>query len=177
MSLLTTFNEKKSKLQDAGFWAECILEHKDPYVNKGYWQCRRYSTTKSTAPLLSDIQGLTPAATMLKADMNTYTDWAWANSYIGYMQCYVKCSQDYNLSCQFYTDDEGRFYCNGIDLGTSKSCAWTSVTVPLKKGWNKLQILYREGSGGDGAAINTKLQSLSYVEAMYANLYNDTTSL
>lgn len=177
MSLLTQFQSKQNKISIANVWCDFILNHKIAMENQNCWQCRYYNITSSSAPTLSTIAGLTPTKTMIKADFNSYTNWGWGDSYVGYMQCYVKCSRDYSLSTTFYTDDAGRIYCNNVSLATSASCRNTSVTIPFKEGWNKVIIMFQEGSGEDGAALLTKLSTQSFVECMYANKVNDTTEL
>lgn len=114
---------------------------------------------------------------MIKADFNSYSNWGWGDNYIGYMQCYVKCNKDYTLSTTFYTDDAGSVYCNNVSLATSASCKNTSVSIPFKKGWNKVIIIFQEGTGEDGAALLTKLSTQSFVDSMYANKVGDTTEI
>lgn len=177
MSLLSNWENKKSKIQTAKEWSDMIINHQIGYDNKNCWQCRDYKKSLSTAPTLEDIDGMTPLKTMIKADMNNYTSWGWDDSYIGYMQCYVHCTSNQSLSCQFYTDDAGRLYLNDVSRATSESCKWTDVVLNFKKGWNKIQILFQEGSGGDGAALNTKLSTQTFIDAMYANIHDDTTSI
>lgn len=177
MSLLTNFQTKQKLISTAATWSEFILNHEQAMENQNCWQCRYYNITSSSAPTLSTISGLTPTKTMIKADFNSYSDWSWGNNYVGYMQCYVKCNKDYTLSTTFYTDDGGRVYLNGASRATSSSCQNTSVSLPFKEGWNKVIIMFQEGSGADGAALLTKLSTQSFVDVMYANKYNDITEL
>lgn len=172
MSLTTEFMKVTNNISLAYSYIERILKGLPLMQNQNYWRCKYYNTTTSSAPTLSTISGLTPTKTMLKADMNSYSSWAWGDNYVGYMQCWVKCNKAYTLSTQFYTDDEGRIYLNGVSKATSSSCTNTSVSLNFIKGWNKVIIMFREGTGGDGGALLTKLSTQSFVDEMWAEKIN-----
>ena len=178
MSLLTDFNAKQVKIQTAKEWTDLILNHTVAYENINSWQCRYYNKTKTYAPILSDVDNLIPTKTAIRADTDTATNWNWGNNYIGYMQCYVKCNKDYTLSCQFATDDLGRIYINHVSKAiTTSAGTMTDCSLNFKKGWNLVQIMFQEGTGADYGVLNTKLSTQTFVDAMYANIRNDITSL
>lgn len=176
MSLVTDFSDVTKKISKAITKTKSIFGE-ITYDNQNKWQRRRYSLDMSSAPTLTNIENMTPAAVGYINDMDSYSDWEWADHYVGYMQCYVNCNQDYNLSTSFYTDDKGRFYCNGEALNAISDNGWVGITIPLKKGWNKLIVIFQEGAGGDGAALRTKLSTQSFITEMYANITYDTTGI
>lgn len=177
MSLSSEFEKVMSKINIATDWCNKILNHEIAMENQNCWQCRYYNKSMSGTPTINNISGLTPTKTMIKPDFNSYSNWNWGDNYIGYMQCYVLCNKDYNLSTSFKTDDEGRLYCNGTSIATCASTKTANVTIPFKKGWNKVIIMFREGSGEDGAALLTKLSTQSFVDLMYANKSGDITEI
>jgi hypothetical protein len=167
MAFTDTFNTIKTNIQSAYTISQQILAGDPPFEGKNQWWCKYYNFTSSSAPTLSQISGKTPTKTKYVADTTKSQDWGWGNSYVGYMQCWVKAKAAFNLSTSFWTDDHGRIYLNGTSKATSTSCQSKAVTLNFQKGWNKVIIMWQEGSGGDGGYLQANLSANSNIEAMY----------
>lgn len=168
MSLTSEFEITKTKLQQVEDITQAILDGNVPFKNQNQWHICYYNKRMSTAPNLSDIKGLTPTKEMYKSLTQRDTNWAWGDYYVGYLECWVYCKSSYKLKTQFWTDDYGRFCLNGISIATSGSCVATDVTIPFKKGLNHIEILFQEGSGGDGGHLKNNLYDQSFVKWVYA---------
>lgn len=167
MALTDNFNTIKTNIQNAYNVTEMILNGEPPFTGKNQWWCKYYNFTSSSAPTLSQISGKTPTKTRYWDDTNKSQDWAWGNSYVGYMQCWVKAKAAFNLSTSFWTDDAGRIYLNGVSVATSTSCQSKSITLNFVKGWNKVIIMFQEGSGGDAGYLQANLSTNANIELMY----------
>lgn len=173
MSLLTQWQEKQLKIRNAKVLSDLILQGGPFYENQNQWKCYYFNFTYSGSPPLSAISGKTPTKTMLLADTNKSQYWAWGDNYVGLRQCYVYAKNAFTLSTQFWTDDAGRICLNGNSVATSVSCNTTNCTLNFIKGWNLVQILFQEGSGGDGGYLSANLSTNSNIEIMYANKINE----
>ena len=63
-------------------------------------------------------------------------------------------SPNQTLTFVIYTDDNSSIFLNDALLATPSSCQNTSLSFSLVKGWNKIEIIWYEGGGGDGFHVN-----------------------
>ncbi|MER2006505.1 MAG: hypothetical protein ABS939_03555, partial [Psychrobacillus sp.] len=76
------------------------------------------------------------------------------NDYTGYLRTAVYVSQDKNIDLKFTHDDGCRIYINSIPVYYKSSyTSGATFTLQFKKGWNNLEFIWFQGTGGDG--INT----------------------
>lgn len=171
MGLNSIFTNIKNNINKAESLSEKIINYDGvKYENKNQWRCKYYNISMSSAPTLATISDKTPTKTQLRSDTEKSQNWAWGDYYVGSRECWVYCTEDHNLSTYFWTDDEGRMYLNDTtSFGPSTSCRNYNVTIPFKKGWNHIQILFREGDGGDGGFLGTNLSQQSFIDEMYAD--------
>lgn len=78
----------------------------------------------------------------------------YANSYTGYARTYLYSNSAQTLTFVIYTDDNSSIFLNNTLLATPLSCQNTSLSFSLVKGWNKIEIIWYEGGGGDGFHVN-----------------------
>lgn len=138
------------------------------YADK--WQLDRYS------PIVKDTSYFNPEDASTKAITATeyYLDSATSismnigNSYSAIATTYVYASEDFTTNITVSTDDAGRLYVNGSKIVDISSCDVISCAVNFKRGENKIQITYTEGTGGDGWQLLPSLPSLTNIIAMSA---------
>lgn len=175
MSLLSQWLEDKANMNIAIEKSEDIhgssgsseaLESK--FKEKNKWRCLKYSVNDSgNTPDINKVKNYPVAAVQYRAH-DTSTDWGWGDKYIGVRECYVYCNKAYTLSATAWTDDAGRVYLNGSSIATTVSCQAKTVSLSFKQGLNHLEIMFSEGTGGDGAYLGTNLATQSFVDWMYA---------
>lgn len=78
----------------------------------------------------------------------------YADSYTGYARTYLYSNSAQTLTFVIYTDDNSSIFLNNTLLATPSSCQNTSLSFSLVKGWNKIEIIWYEGGGGDGFHVN-----------------------
>lgn len=109
------------------------------------------------------------------------------DNYIGHAKTNVYLDSDYALTTSLTTDDAGAIYLNGILVTTTVSCTAKSITLNFKAGWNTIEVLYLEVSGGDGFVFSPKFSATSQIKRINAyeissasassNLINESKSL
>ena len=72
------------------------------------------------------------------------------DNYVGYATTYMHFTEAYQWTGQVITDDNGSVYLNDELILSVESCQWKAITLNFRAGWNKLEVLYAEGTGGDG---------------------------
>lgn len=121
MSLLTQWEEIKSQINTENEIINEIYEKNPEYYfeHQNQWRAKRYpkSSSKGTAtPTKSDITSYVPQALTYRATSDRSYDWRWADSYIGYMECYIYCNTATTLSFTYCTDDAGQIWLNDSTL-------------------------------------------------------------
>lgn len=91
-----------------------------------------------------------------------------ADFYVGKATTYIYFSADTDISHNLISDDAGRVYINGSLIGKLGSCVNTPFTLPFKKGWNRVDLIWSEGGGGDGFSLS------GLVLSTYANVIKMT---
>ena len=136
------------------------------------WIAQAYYTGENkaaTPPKLEDIAGKTPTRTVeLKdAQFNLSGNGSVFNMdyYTGIRTTYVYLEADYNLTTGIQHDDAGSLYVNGalVASGPIQTASWKSVTLPLKKGWNRIDGLWNEGGGGDFFKFQAPLENDAHI--------------
>lgn len=136
------------------------------------WIAQAYYTGENkaaTPPKLEDIAGKTPTRTLeLKdAQFNLSGNGSVFNmdNYTGIRTTYVYLDADYNLTTGIQHDDAGSLYVNGalVASGGLINTSWKSVTLPLKKGWNRIDGLWNEGGGGDFFKFQAPLENDAHI--------------
>ena len=136
------------------------------------WIAQAYYTGENkaaTPPKLEDIAGKTPTRTVeLKdAQFNLSGNGSVFNMdlYTGIRTTYVYLDADYNLTTGIQHDDAGSLYVNGalVASGPLQTASWKSVTLPLKRGWNRIDGLWNEGTGGDFFKFQAPLENDAHI--------------
>lgn len=85
--------------------------------------------------------------------------------YTGIRTTYVYLDADYNLTTGIQHDDAGSLYVNGalVASGGIQASSWKSVTLPLKRGWNRIDGLWNEGTGGDYFKFQAPLENDAHI--------------
>lgn len=134
------------------------------------WIAQAYYTGEdkaATPPKLEDIAGKTPTRTVELKDAQFNTSGSLFNMdyYTGIRTTYVYLDADYNLTTGIQHDDAGSLYVNGalVASGPLQTASWKSVTLPLKRGWNRIDGLWNEGGGGDFFKFQAPLENDAHI--------------
>lgn len=137
------------------------------------WIAQAYYTGKdnaATPPKLEDIAGKTPTRTVELKDAQFNVPGGSGSVfgmdyYTGIRTTYVYLDADYNLTTGIQHDDAGSLYVNGtlVASGTLQTASWKSVTLPLKRGWNRIDGLWNEGTGGDYFKFQAPLENDAHI--------------
>lgn len=133
------------------------------------WIAQAYYTGKdngATPPKLEDIAGKTPTRTVELKDAQFNVPGGSGSVfgmdlYTGIRTTYVYLDADYNLTTGIQHGDAGSLYVNGalVASGGLQASSWKSVTLPLKRGWNRIDGLWNEGGGGDYFKFQSPLEN------------------
>lgn len=100
------------------------------------------------------------------------------DNYVGKATTYICFSADTDISHNLNSDDAGRVYINGNLIGKLVSTTNTSFTLPFKKGWNRVDLIWSEKMGGDGfSLLGLVLSTYTNVEKMTAYPKGELESL
>lgn len=124
----------------------------------------------ATPPKLEDIAGKTPTRTVELKDAQFNVPGGSGSVfgmdyYTGIRTTYVYLDADYNLTTGIQHDDAGSLYVNGalVASGGIQASSWKSVTLPLKRGWNRIDGLWNEGGGGDYFKFQAPLENDAHI--------------
>lgn len=137
------------------------------------WIAQAYYTgenNSATPPKLEDIAGKTPTRTVELKDAQFNVPGGSGSVfgmdyYTGIRTTYVYLDADYNLTTGIQHDDAGSLYVNGalVASGGIQASSWKSVTLPLKRGWNRIDGLWNEGGGGDYFKFQAPLENDAHI--------------
>lgn len=138
------------------------------YSNK--WQLDRYASIVESSSYFSPDDASTKAitATGYYLDSATSISMGIGDSYSAIATTYVYASKDFAVNMTVSTDDAGRLYVNGEKIVDIASCKVVNCTVNFKRGENKIQITYTEGSRGDGWQLLPSLPNITNIVTMSA---------
>ena len=143
-------------------------------VGLNKWIAQAFATpgenNGATPPKLEDIAGKTPTRTVELKDAQ-FNVAAGSGSvfgmdyYTGIRTTYVYLDADYSLTTGIQHDDAGSLYVNGtlVASGGIVTTSWKSVTLPLKRGWNRIDGLWNEGTGGDYFKFQAPLENDAHI--------------
>ena len=130
---------------------------------------------KSTMDVFAKNTNLTPSQSVLINDTNFGKSWAYGDNYIGYALTFVKFSAAKSIAITFKHDDGAHLYLNGKLIGGDDTCntgSGESLTLSFIQGWNCLEVVLNEKSGGEYIGLGTTISAISECQLM--NCYYGT---
>lgn len=130
---------------------------------------------KSTMDVFAKNTNLTPSQSVLINDTDFGKNWAYGNNYIGYALTFVKFSATKSVAITFKHDDGAHLYLNGKLIGGDDTCntgSGESLTLSFIQGWNCLEVVLNEKSGGEYIGLGTTISAISECQLM--NCYYGT---
>lgn len=89
--------------------------------------------------------------------LDKWNEFMLTSSFSAWYRTYVYLDEAYTFSTYITTDDGACLYLNEQPINEQiASTVRTAVTIPFTAGWNTVDVLYTEGSGGDGFYFDTK---------------------
>lgn len=131
---------------------------------------------KSTMDVFAKNTNLTPSQSVLINDTDFGKSWAYGDNYIGYALTFVKFSAAKSVAITFKHDDGAHLYLNGKLIGGDDTCntsSGESLTLSFIQGWNCLEVVLNEKSGGEYIGLGTTISALSECQLM--NCYYGTS--
>ena len=138
-------------------------------TTRNKWICQAYSDLNSIGqqPTLDWIEGLEIIREKKVADEDTSLKMGMGNRTTTLNTTYVNFSEDNDYTTTIRIDDVGLVVINDVNIiTTSKSDITYDVTFPFKKGWNKIEILVKNATGGDGFLIEPRIGLNEYLLEM-----------
>lgn len=130
---------------------------------------------KSTMDVFAKNANLTPSQSVLINDTDFGKNWAYGDNYIGYALTFVKFSAAKSVAITFKHDDGAHLYLNGKLIGGDDTCntgSGESLTLSFIQGWNCLEVVLNEKSGGEYIGLGTTISAISECQLM--NCYYGT---
>jgi hypothetical protein len=130
---------------------------------------------KSTMDVFAKNTNLTPSQSVLINDTYFGKSWAYGDNYIGYALTFVKFSAAKSVAITFKHDDGAHLYLNGKLIGGDDTCntgSGKSLTLSFIQGWNCLEVVLNEKSGGEYIGLGTTISAISECQLM--NCYYGT---
>lgn len=130
---------------------------------------------KSTMDVFAKNTNLTPSQSVLINDTDFGKRWAYGDNYIGYALTFVKFSAAKSIAITFKHDDGAHLYLNGKLIGGDDTCntgSGESLTLSFIQGWNCLEVVLNEKSGGEYIGLGTTISAISECQLM--NCYYGT---
>lgn len=130
---------------------------------------------KSTMDVFAKNTNLTPSQSVLINDTNLGKSFAYGDNYIGYALTFVKFSAAKSVAITFKHDDGAHLYLNGKLIGGDDTCntgSGESLTLSFIQGWNCLEVVLNEKSGGEYIGLGTTISAISECQLM--NCYYGT---
>ena len=130
---------------------------------------------KSTMDVFAKNTNLTPSQSVLINDTNLGKSFAYGDNYIGYALTFVKFSATKSVAITFKHDDGAHLYLNGKLIGGDDTCntgSGESLTLSFIQGWNCLEVVLNEKSGGEYIGLGTTISAISECQLM--NCYYGT---
>ena len=130
---------------------------------------------KSTMDVFAKNTNLTPSQSVLINDTDFGKSFAYGDNYIGYALTFVKFSAAKSVAITFKHDDGAHLYLNGKLIGGDDTCntsSGESLTLSFIQGWNCLEVVLNEKSGGEYIGLGTTISAISECQLM--NCYYGT---
>ena len=131
----------------------------------GKWSIKQYDTPDYTSQYIPQFKDIVGKVLDEQWEIEDTTDYFFNQDIINnkcfLFETYVNMEEETSFSSTTLVHDDGiNVYVNGISVysqkATSASSQQTSLTINLKQGWNKIQILLCEVSGGEGFRLGIK---------------------
>ncbi len=107
----------------------------------------------SDLPTLDDLEGQTIVSTNSYLDSAISLSMNIGDNYTAKATTFVYSDTRQQVTLKFNTDNGGILYLNGSKLCShiySSASDYTEVTTMIRKGWNKVEVVYSDEDGGDG---------------------------
>lgn len=125
--------------------------------------------SKSTMDVFAKNKNLVPSRTVLLDDTDLGKTWGYGDNYIAYAVTFVKMSSAKSVAITFKHDDGAHLYLNGKLIGGSDGCNTGSghnLSLSFVKGWNCLEVVLNEITGGEYIGFGTTVSTLTECELM-----------
>lgn len=177
-SAVNTANTAKSTAEGAVSTANSAKSTADAAsntINRGLnkWLIRQFasSSTADADATIDKIVGKDIAGTYEYADSDlniSQMGLILEHYYNGYAVTAVKFSKTTSIETRFPSDDGGTVYLNGTQVAhnAESSKDGVSCTLSFKKGWNVLEVVWHEGTGGNGFKFTTTISKHANCERM-----------
>lgn len=127
------------------------------------WSFERYASlipegkktpwSTSDLPTIEDLEGQEVKATATYNDSAISISMNIGDTYTAKATTYVYSEKRQKVTLRFNTDNGGILYLNDSKLCShiySSASTYTNVECMIRKGWNKVEVVYSEEDGGDG---------------------------
>lgn len=140
----------------------------------------------SDLPTLEDIENLQIKSTKTFLDTSTSLSMNIGEKYTACASTYIYSETRKNVNFSFSADNGGILYINGSKAGsyiyydgsTESKSDPVECPVTIRKGWNKIQVIYSEESGDDGWLVTIDNKHLSeYFTKLTSKYTSNVTSL
>lgn len=140
-------------------------------INRGLnkWLIRQFASSDESDTTIDKIVGKDIVGTYEYADSDlniTQMGLILEHYYNGYAVTAVKFSETTSIETMFLSDDGGTVYLNGAQVAHNAVYGKGSCTLPFKKGWNVLEVVWHEGVGGNGFKFATTISKHANCERM-----------
>lgn len=128
------------------------------------WIASKYSSermTTGTQLSFKEINGLTPK-NILTCDDNTSLIPFNDTNYIGHYMTNVYFEEDVTKEFSYRSDDDTAIFINGQEVYRQPySASNVDISLTFKRGWNTLEILHYQGTGGQVVYMNPKISDVA----------------
>lgn len=140
-------------------------------INRGLnkWLIRQFASSDESDTTIDKIVGKDIVGTYEYADSDlniTQMGLILEHYYNGYAVTAVKFSETTSIETMFLSDDGGTVYLNGAQVAHNAVYGKGSCTLPFKKGWNVLEVVWHEGVGKNGFKFATTISKHANCERM-----------
>lgn len=122
------------------------------------------------------IEGLIPRDSRELYDPDIVYEAGYGSLYIGHAVSYLYSQADISVVKDVITIERGCVYLNDEKIAITTNWTWyNNLTLKLKKGWNKIEVLFHAGAGHNGFDWSGKgLYNLSPLVTMYSEMFKES---
>lgn len=145
---------------------------------KDRWTFYMYPKTKYTEiggdADKSWIEGLEPRDTRILYDPDIILEAQYGTNYVGHAVAYLHAQVDTTIIRNLITIERGCLYLNDEKIVITPNWSWVNnINLKLKKGWNKIEVLYVANNGQNGFDWSGNgLYNASPLVTMYSELFD-----
>lgn len=144
---------------------------------KNKWLVKKYPRTPvGTAPTFDLIANILATQTVEISDRTSIYPSSDAtifgstsnDNYLGVATTYVYCTSAFALNTSVMHDNGGSIYLNNVKVygGNVYISTPVAITLNFQKGWNRIDLLWEEATGGDGFSLGTTLSTNANISNM-----------